>query len=347
MLDFRKIPQKPGVYILKDEDADILYIGKAGNLQKRVKSHFQKGESLFLVQGMDKVKDIDFIITDSENDALILENQLIKKYQPKFNIRWKDDKNYFFVAITKQKFPRVFWTHQQVQKNIDYLGLFVSGKELKNYLFSLRKIFPFRSCKTLPRKTCLWYDLDLCTGVCVLKKAKTTRQEYLTLIAGLKEMLNIYLGDSGRIEAYDISNIGQKFAVGSMVVFEKNKKKKSEYRRFKIKTVKKINDVACLKEIVGRRLKHNEWKMPALILLDGGKGQLNAIKKINVPSIALAKKKRKKSAGRIYSQYVRKGLDLDKLPEEVKNTLLRIRDEAHRFAITYHRERRTKVLINL
>lgn len=385
MIDFKKIPQKPGVYLFKDQDQGLLYIGKAKNLKKRIQSHFRTGSSLFLSQALDKVTEADWIVTDTGKDALILERQLIQKYRPRFNIEWRDDKNYFFVGVSQERFGRVFWSHQPFRKEtpyrdkprsknflikgnlggrssvvnevllrgkhgtgqVDYFGPFVSGVALKNYLFGLRRVFPFRSCRALPKKPCLWYSLGLCAGVCVAKQAKTTSKQYQTLIAGLKQMFRIYLQESGRIEAYDVSNIGSKFAVGSMIVFEKNKPKKSQYRRFKIKTVKNISDTACLGEIISRRLKHKEWQTPDLILLDGGKGQLKATKGLARASIALAKKKRKRIYARLYTHYSRRSLDLDAIPQEVKNILLQIRDEAHRFAITYHKKTRQKHLIDL
>jgi excinuclease ABC subunit C len=163
-----QLPKTPGVYAFKNQ-GKILYIGKAANLRERVKNHFQQPsykDYLFL----DKVEKIGYIKTDSEIEALILEANLIKKIKPKFNVLWKDDKNYFFVAITKEDFPRVFITHQLKPETCslkaEFIGPFVDGKALKKTLKFLRKIFPFRSCKKIPKRPCLWYQLERCPGPC-------------------------------------------------------------------------------------------------------------------------------------------------------------------------------------
>jgi excinuclease ABC subunit C len=150
-----------------------------------------------------------------------------------------------------------------------------------------------------------------------------------------KEVLSL----KGRIEAYDISNISGKFAVGSMVVFEDGVNKKEEYRRFKIKNVEGINDVAMLQEILERRLKHTEWKWPDLILLDGGKGQFNAIKKI------LKKNNSEVFLASVAKGPDRKGSELFKNSKKIiipANLAKMITNEAHRFAIGYHRKLREK-----
>ena len=350
-----KLPVTPGVYIFKDENENILYIGKAKNLKKRVKQHFQKPETHFS-NFVAYIRDIDYLQCKNEKEALLLEADLIKKYQPKYNVEWRDDKNYFFVGITKENFPRVFLTHQiklksQISKvkttsqnsklnKPEYFGPYVKGTELKKFLKEIRKIFPYRTCKNLPKKPCLYYELGLCLAPCVKKQKKT----YQKMIESLKILLKIYLQENLRIEGYDISNTSGTLATGSMVVFEKRKPKKSDYRKFKIKRVKGQNDVKSLREVLLRRLKHKDWPMPDLILLDGGKGQLKAAKNIEISVLALAKIK--KHSGKLYSPFSKSFVLIDKLPQEIKNLFLQIRDEAHRFAITYHKLRRRKTYQN-
>jgi len=166
------LPKTPGVYCFKGKK-EILYIGKAVNIKERVKNHLKAPtfrDNLFI----SKIEKIGFIQTPSEIEGLILEAKLIKKYQPKFNVLWRDDKNYFFVGITLEDFPRVFITHQKKLKikneklKINYIGPFVDGKALKQALKTLRKIFPFRSCKKIPKKPCLWYQLNRCPAPCLL-----------------------------------------------------------------------------------------------------------------------------------------------------------------------------------
>jgi len=350
-----KLPDRSGVYIFKDENENILYIGKAKNLKKRVKQHFQKQQK-WIWDFLDDIADVEVLECENEKEAMLLETELIKRYQPKFNIEWRDDKNYFFVGITKEDFPRVFWTHQTKVKSqkskvkselstthysllTDYFGPFVKGGELKRFLAEIRKILPFRTCKNLPKKPCLYYHLGVCLAPC---KNKRQKKKYQKMIETLKVLLRIYLQENVRIEGYDISNISGSLATGSMIVFEKGKPKKSDYRKFRIKRVRGQNDVKSLREVLLRRMKHKEWKMPDLILLDGGKGQLKAANKIDIPTISLAKKG--KHSGKLYSRFSKSFILLDELPEEFKNLLLKIRDEAHRFAISYHKLRRKKVL---
>ncbi|PIS17178.1 MAG: excinuclease ABC subunit C, partial [Candidatus Nealsonbacteria bacterium CG09_land_8_20_14_0_10_42_14] len=152
-----RLPKTVGVYTFK-KGAKLLYIGKAINLRDRVRQHREL---------LNQVKQLAYIKTDSEIEALILEASLIKKYQPKYNVVWRDDKNYFYVGVTKEKFPRVFITHQPKRAPAPLtrpglVGPFVDGKALKETLKVLRKVFPYRTCRNLPKKPCLWYQLNRC-----------------------------------------------------------------------------------------------------------------------------------------------------------------------------------------
>ncbi|MBI2450431.1 MAG: GIY-YIG nuclease family protein [Candidatus Nealsonbacteria bacterium] len=315
-----KLPKSPGVYAFKSKK-QFLYIGKAVNLLNRVNSHNED-----FARGRDK--HIAYIETKSEDEALLLEAKLIKKYQPKYNVDWKDDKNYFYVGITRETFPRIFVTHQfENRSRTDYIGPFTNGKALKQSLRALRKIHPYRTCKTLPKKPCLWFHLNQCPAPCIF---------------------------SGQhLEAYDISNIQGKEATGAMVTFINGKHDKNFYRRFKIKTVNKANDVAMLKEVLSRRLKHKEWPYPDLMLIDGGKAQLNAAiletkkyktlpagRQVKTKLMALAKKNNE-----LYIEWQKKPILLKNLPQEFYNLILRARDEAHRFARAYHHILRDKNLL--
>jgi excinuclease ABC subunit C len=401
-----QIPQSSGVYAFLQKNK-IIYIGKANNLRKRLKSHLLKESSK--LKEWDK---IGFLETQSEIEALILEAKLIKKYQPKYNIVWRDSKNYFFVAITKEKLPRLFITHQPKLKNgkIIYIGPFVDGKMLKMSLRYLRKVFPFYTVKKHPLKLCPWCHLKLCPGpnpkvkeyqksikdlIKVLKgekqsllkdwekemiqsskkqefeKAAKLRDqiEYLKkIIANAKILKEEAFSDEeqswnktekilrkilrikkriSRIEAYDVSNIQGKEATGSMVTFIEGRAAKNLYRRFRIKNQDKIaqkpNDLAMIKETIFRRLKHKEWPLPDLILIDGGKAQLNAAKliinhyRLSIPLLALAKRKNE-----LFLENQKEALLLENLPREIFNLILRLRDEAHRFAKSYHQKLRER-----
>ena len=363
-----KLPQKAGVYFFKDANEAVIYVGKAKNLKKRVKNHFQKPDQ-HAFDFISQISDIDFIQTDSENNALLLEQQFIKKLQPRWNVEWKDDKNYFYIALTNDLFPRIYLTHQPSQNLLrfdlntlvevkpqqqpqKYFGPFVSGREVKSFLREIRKAIPYRTCRNLPQKPCLYANIGLCLAPCedVYKRKKSAYAEMIVL---LEILIKIYRGDNLRIECYDISNLSGTLTVGSMVVFENGKANKNQYRKFKIKTVVGQNDVASLAEVLRRRLKHSEWPMPDLIVLDGGKGQLKAAKNINIPTIALAKIGNKngppngearRTGGKLFSKFSKNYSQLSKLPKNIADLLLQIRDEAHRFAITYNKSRRQAIL---
>lgn len=410
--EISKLTKKTGVYALQ-QGKGFLYIGKANNIKERVKSHFQKSnyrDNLFI----NKVNKIGYIKTGSEIEAMILEANLIKKYRPKYNVIWRDDKNYFFVGITKQNLPRIFITHQIRQKTkkdktqVKYIGPFVNGTALKKTLKTLRRIFPYYTVKKHPKQLCPWCHLGLCPGpdtekkeykkdikhlISVLKgKSKTVlinlkkqmksasnlqdyekaakvrdqmnalqktlsnarifgeieikKHDWKRIEKELKKILKTKKRIS-KIEAYDISNIQGQKATGSMITFVKGKPDTNLYRRFKIKVTGKPNDIIMIKEVLNRRLKHSEWDLPDLILIDGGKAQLNIVSQCLLPRfkqirvMALAKKKNE-----LYIENQKKPVLLKNLPREIFNLVLQLRDEAHRFAITYHKKLRLKGLLN-
>jgi len=359
--EINKLPKTFGVYAFK-KGAKFFYVGKAANIKERVKQHKD-------LLGL--AKEIGYIKTNSEIEALILEAKLIKKIQPKYNVLWRDDKNYFYVAITKESFPRVFITHQLKIKNcklkIDFIGPFIEGTSLKRALTYLRRTFPYYTSKSHPKGSCLWCHLKLCPGpdpvkpeyqknikslVFVLKgnsrkvlndlerrmKKSSLLQEYEKAakirdkITSLERVINPQQ-IPGRAEAYDVSNIQGEEAAGSMVTFINGRPAKNFYRKFKIKIAGKPNDVAMIKEILSRRLKHAEWPYPDLILIDGGKAQLNAaLRAINLakPSyrlglakfgniriMSIAKKKNE-----LFIEGRKKPVLLKTLPREMFNLIL-------------------------
>ncbi len=155
-----QLPETSGVYAFYQEK-QLLYIGKAINIKERIAQH----------QEFDNLADrIGYLKTDSAIEALILEARLIKKYQPKYNTVWKDDKNYFYVAVTKEAFPQIFITHQpqNVGGKIFNIGPFVDGGALKETLKILRRVFPYRTCNRLPHHACLWYQLQRCPAPCLV-----------------------------------------------------------------------------------------------------------------------------------------------------------------------------------
>lgn len=389
----KKFPNVPGVYVMRDSKRKPLYIGKASSLRNRVLSYFQRPQENRLEQMLAQVVKIDSQKTDSVIEALFLENELIKKYQPKYNLKLKDDKTFLGILITKEDWPKVIPARltQKLPRG-EFYGPFPSADQVRQALQIIRKIFPFRvSCQPLSGKACFEYHLGMCPGVCAGKISqadyqKTIRQIKLFLKGKKKNLIRELEKDMrglaknlefekaakirdrifalrhiqdvaliheenfrhpqdipGRIEAYDISNIAGAFAVGAMVVFAEGIIDKSHYRKFKIKTVKGADDIASLKEILSRRLNHPEWPLPDLILVDGGRGQVNGAKAVfknynlNIPIIGVAKGLKRDKDEIIADPSILSGqVKID------KKLLLRLRDEAHRFAIQYYRLRHRK-----
>ncbi len=173
----RELPDSPGVYQYYDKDGKILYVGKAKNLKKRVSSYFRRDESLIgkvriLVQ---KIADIQIVVVDTELDALLLENNLIKKYQPRYNVMLKDDKTYPWICIKKEAFPRIFSTRNRINDGSDYFGPYASGKMMHTLLDLIRQLYQIRTCslnlsasniRTGKYKVCLEYHINNCLGPC-------------------------------------------------------------------------------------------------------------------------------------------------------------------------------------
>jgi len=405
--DFEKLPKNSGVYFFYDKK-NLIYIGKAINIKNRVKNHFQQPSyrDKFFIE---KVNKIGFIETNSEITALILEANLIKKHQPKFNIVWRDDKNYFYVAITKSERPIVYITHQKTE-NTEYIGPFVEGNSLKKTLKFLRRVFPYYTTKTHPKNKCTYCHLDLCPGPNPdlklyknnIKKLKLILQgKSNSVLNSLKKEMKILSKNENfeeagkvrdkifalekimahtnvieqkenqktdnwentkkilqgitnqpkkisRIECYDISNIQGNQATGSMVVFIDGVADKSQYKKFKIRLPEKPNDIAMLEEIITRRLAHTEWDYPEIMLIDGGIAQLNIaikVKDLNLKTrpikiISIAKKYKE-----LFIEGRKEPILLKILPREIYNLVLQLDDEAHRFAITYHKKLRKQNLL--
>jgi len=199
-LQIRSLPQSPGVYQFFDVENRIIYIGKAKDLKKRVASYFNKESSTSgkLRVLVSKIHRIEFMVVDTELDALLLENNLIKKYQPRYNILLKDDKTFPWICIKNEPFPRIFPTRNLINDGSEYFGPYASGTMMKTVLDLVRQLYPIRSCK-LPLneqkiasgkfKVCLDYHIGKCLGPCIGEQSET---EYLE---GIQEIRNIIKGD--------------------------------------------------------------------------------------------------------------------------------------------------------
>ena len=549
--ELKKLPGKPGVYMMHGEKDEIIYVGKAVSLKNRVRQYFQssRNKGAKIEQMVTHITRFEYIVTDSELEALVLECNLIKEHRPKYNTMLKDDKTYPFIKVTvNEPYPRVLFSRTMKKDKAKYFGPYTSSTAVKDVIELVRKIYMVRSCnRNLPRdcgkdRPCLYYHMKQCTAPCqgnvseeaykqnigqVLhflngnyketidqltekmmaaseemrfedaagyrdlinsirrigerQKITTYGEEDRDIIAvamdesedlreqdavvqvffmrggrligrdhfflrvargdtkaqvlssflkqfyagtpfipaeimmqteiedgeiiedwltarrkqrvhirvpkkGTKEKLvelakenawmvlskdrerikreegrtigavkeiEDWLGlkDIVRMEAYDISNISGFESVGSMVVYEKGKPKRSDYRKFKIKWVQGPNDYASMEEVLTRRFTHEskgEYDsfsiLPDLILMDGGRGQVNIARKvlgelgIDIPVCGMVKDDNHRTRG-VYFNNVEIPIDTS---GEGFHLVTRIQDEAHRFAIEYHRSLRSK-----
>ena len=167
MFDVKNLPTEPGCYLFKDKNDEIIYVGKAKNLKKRVKSYVQKNDLDAKTQCLiERVESLEYIATDNEVEAFILENILVKEHQPKYNIDLKDAKSYAFIQLTNEEFPRVLLARNKTGKGKFY-GPFVSAQERDYILHFLRKTFALRTCKKMLKKPCLRHHIDLCDAPCI------------------------------------------------------------------------------------------------------------------------------------------------------------------------------------
>jgi len=399
----KSLPLTSGVYLMKNSAGKVIYVGKAVSLKRRVQSYFRKNPVISKVDYLvAEIADLDWIITQSEAEALILEASLIKNFQPKFNVDLRDDKTYPFIEVTGDPFPGIFVVRPSMKSPASrYYGPYVNPRLIREALTFIRRIFHFRTCDPFSDKPCLDYHIGLCDAPC---GGKISRQDYAAMIRHVCQILDgeknelfrdlekemerlsqsrrfeqaakvrdqvyalgaLYSGTQelnfykeaeqlqrvlglpkrpDRIEAFDISNIMGQHSVGSMVSFLNGKPDKSNYRKFRIKNVEGIDDFKMMAEVVRRRytrLKAERRRFPDLILIDGGKGQLSAARAelaaldLEIPLASLAKREEE-----IFLPGKRKAVIL---PKDSLGLMLlqRIRDEAHRFAVAYHRTLRGK-----
>ena len=394
-------------------------MGKAKNLKKRVASYFVSIANLGekTISLIAKIAQVKIIKVNSELESFLLEANLVKKYQPKYNIRLTDGKAYPLIRITiKDRYPRILIARNADDKKSQYFGPFPSSKDVRTVLKTIRRIFPFQTAVNHPKRPCLYYHLGLCP--CppasdseilrreyqkdikriikflrgkksqVVKELETQRdkkaknQEFEKAAELQKKISSIHYVTSPfykpfeyeinpnlaidirqheldelknelvkadipihklwKTECYDISNIQGAYAVGSMVVFVSGQAEKSLYRRFRIKLSQGPNDTEMIAEVIQRRLKHPEWELPDLFIVDGGKGQVSAVLKtladkgFSIPTIGLAKRE---------EIIITPDFREIKLPKNSKalHLLMRIRDEAHRFALSYHQKLRRRL----
>ncbi|MEX2008036.1 MAG: GIY-YIG nuclease family protein [Candidatus Spechtbacterales bacterium] len=424
--NINELPQKPGIYFLKNKAGEIFYIGKANNLRARVRTH-ASGKSHY--PALETIHSVEWLETANEIEALIREREYIQHYKPKVNVDFRDGKQYLYVGITVEELPRIFTTHQPVAQQVgknrnltpktynlkptEYIGPFTDAAAVKSTLRYLRHAFPYytanprhpASAKQHSLLPCAYCHLGLCPGpnpnkaqyrktVRAIKQIFTGKKDELMRrlkremrgdvkaeqfeeaaqkrdrIEALESIFSHHSvarrwkhtktapsGEAGAylakllkldlpvqsIEGYDISNIQGKEPTASMVRFDHGIPNKSLYRHFNIQAPDEPNDFLMMREVVRRRFGHAEWAYPDLILIDGGKGQLNAARTalletgVRVPIVSLAKRLEE-----LYIPGRAAPVLLSTMPAEANNLLRHVRDEAHRFAITHHRGRHRK-----
>ena len=192
MIDISKItiPQNPGIYLMKDSDEKIIYIGKAKNLKNRVRSYFNKNQNYKTQKLVENISDIEFVLTDNESEAFLLESNMIKKYRPRFNIELKDQQRYTYLRVSDEKFPRLLVARRTRDGKFlgkgKFYGPFTQGSSKLLTIGTLRKAFQIRICKTLPKKVCLEYHLGNCEGPCEFKEAQ---EKYPDHVKKLEDVL--------------------------------------------------------------------------------------------------------------------------------------------------------------
>ena len=369
----KNAPEKPGVYLFKDKNKKPIYIGRAINLKNRLKNYLNP-DDLRIRQMTDKAEFLQTKTTKNLLEAIILEANLIKKYEPFYNVKEKDNRSFVYLVIPKIKWswPKII-RGREVDKyllsNAFVFGPLQSYSLAKNFLFLLRKIFPYSTCKLNQGRPCFHYQIGLCLGKCI---GKISESDYQRLIDALidflsgkiqkaKKFLKTYYPEKlplldqiedtfliinespisslkQKIEAYDISHFSGKETVGSLVVFENGDFNPSAYKRFKIRNAAPADDLAALNEMLERRFNHFEWGLPDLILIDGGKTQVQVAqkvlneKKIKIPVVGIAKFNNDKL---VFGKNIKKSVK--ELLEISFDTLRKIRDEAHRFANSYRK----------
>ncbi len=399
----KKLPEAPGVYFFLGPRKEILYIGKATNLRSRVLSYFANDiaekRSPLIAQMVAAAKTVDWTVTDSTLEALILETNLIRTHRPRHNTRAKDDKSYNHLVITNEAWPRVLvvrgkdLTSEYAEGDLQYVfGPFTSSTLFREALKIVRKIFKYydtpdpvgqekskltrgkidfnRQIGLYPseenraayartiRHIRLFFegkkqqiikelerDMMRAAKAEHFEEAASIKKQLFALqhiqdVALIRDDVRQYRDDKTvRIEAYDVAHLQGDDMVGVMVVVEGEEPKKSEYRKFKIASVDRSNDTAALREILERRFKHTEWPLPQIVVVDGSTAQKNVAEKVlkahalSVPVVAVVKDDRHKPERLIAPT---------KLKKDFETEILLANAEAHRFAISYHRDKRRK-----
>lgn len=388
------IPNNPGVYFFKKGEK-ILYVGKATSLRSRIKSYFNKNvitsRGEMILEMIFKADNLKWEKTDSVLEAIILEASLIKKYQPKYNTKEKDNKSWNYVCITKDEIPRV--TIQRARnlnkkKYSSIFGPFVNGTLLREAMKIIRPIFPYFDDDSLRKNNKEFYKqiglvpvdsyknniknfklffqskkknilVNLKKEMMIFAKKKEFEKanEVKKRIFALNHINDVFLikneilsnlgKNDFRIEAYDVAHMFGKNMVGVMTVIENGEVNKKEYRKFIIKTQNKANDTGALEEIFYRRFRHTEWRLPNIIVVDGGIQQWNKARSIQKKNIFSESNITIVSVLKDNKHKPKAILGDEKIIKKYKKEILLANNESHRFAITFHKKKRDKNFLNM
>lgn len=370
----KKAPLGPGVYTWIGARAKIIYVGRASNLRNRLLQYFNKDVDEKVKEIVKNAKKINYFPTSSILESIILEANEIKKHWPIYNIKDRDDRSFVYITISKEDYPKIKLVRANKLKDFsksDYkiFGPYQSYNLINKALKIIRKIFPYSNCQANSSKACFDYQIGLCPGACIgqinKKDYNNNIKNIATILEGKQDKLikklivnnpdkakalrhlqdvSLLQEDSSlsktkyfRIEAYDISHWQGRQAFGAMVVLENNYFKTSDYRLFKIKEAPKSDDLRALDEVIQRRLKHQEWKKPDLILIDGGKPQIDYLTNKVPKDILLVGISKLGGDHLVFTKQCKNTKELRKMFA----TFQKLRDEAHRFA-NYGRKRSIK-----
>lgn len=374
----KKFPNSPGVYYWYDKKGEVLYVGRATSLKRRIAQYFQKKLLDPRIEEMVSLAhEIKYKETETILDSVVLEANEIKKYWPKYNVVQKDDKSFIYIVIPKKEYSYPILVRARELKKFPtnkahVFGPYQAAHLAKTALKIIRRIFPWSTCKPGQGKPCFEYQIGMCAGICVNKIDKKKYQENIKnivlFLSGKKKQLlkklgkespeqaesmkhiqdvalisreDLNIGAVNRVEGYDISHLTGKEPYGAMVVFSGGLPDKAEYRLFKIKTAPRHDDLRALEEVLTRRLAHTEWPRPDIIMIDGGKpqvdfvSQLFKLKNINIPIVGISKYSGDKL---IFTRNASKSFR--DLANNLKDVLLQARDEAHRFGRNASRRKR-------
>jgi len=375
----KKMPKKPGVYFWLDKAGVILYVGRATNLHSRVNQYFQESVDPRIAEMVNLASAIKYEVCDNLLEAVISEARYIKRYWPKYNVKDKDDRSFIYVVILKRDdYPRPMIIRGQELKKFPPTKAYVFGPYqsfslIQNALKIIRRLFPYGNCRPHSGKACFDYQIGLCPGACIdaigKKEYQSNIRNIVLLLQGEKKRLlkklmkenpdkikslrhiqdvsllarddDLSLPKINRIEGYDVSHLNGRETYGSMVVFSGGEADKKEYRLFKIKEAPPGDDERALSEMLLRRLAHHDWLMPDLIMIDGGKPQIDFVNRIlvhrniHLPLVGISKLGGDKL---VFAKGVKPSFK--ELAENIKETLLKTREEAHRFVIKAGRRAR-------